>query len=228
MHEFLDTALGFPAVIFSFLLIVVIGYWLLVLLGGTDLDADGDPGTGLLAGLGLGGVPFIVAFSPLIALAWFLSLVGGVLIHRRQLGNAQLEHLGSAADVRTGLSIAVLLMATIVAWLVTRQLVRPLRYMMPDEKQPSRNDFVGRMCVIRTGRVDLNFGQAEVRAADGSTAVIQVRQMAPSPERAGNQIADSPLKSGSTALIFEYDADRRFFWVMPYDAELDPDRRPTP
>jgi hypothetical protein len=84
------------------------------------------------------------------------------------------------------------------------------------------------MCVIRTGRVDLNFGQAEVRAADGSTAVIQVRQMAPSPERAGNQIADSPLKSGSTALIFEYDADGRFFWVTPYDAELDPDRRPTP
>jgi hypothetical protein len=36
--------------------------------------------------------------------------------------------------------------------------------MLPDEKVPSRRDFIGRMCVIRTGRVDLEFGQATVVA----------------------------------------------------------------
>jgi hypothetical protein len=74
------------------------------------------------------------------------------------------------------------------------------------------------MCVIRTSRVDLTFGQAEVRAADGSAAIIQVRQH-------GNRPGEEILKAGSTALIFDYDADGEFFWVMPYDAELDPHRR---
>lgn len=79
--------------------------------------------------------------------------------------------------------------------------------------QHSRRDFVGRMCVIRTTWVDRTFGQAEVRAADGSAANIQVRAM------------DPGLRLGSTALIFDYDADGEFFWVMPYDASLDPERR---
>jgi multicomponent Na+:H+ antiporter subunit G len=33
MGEFVDAALGFPAVLFTFLLVVVVGYWILVLLG---------------------------------------------------------------------------------------------------------------------------------------------------------------------------------------------------
>jgi hypothetical protein len=83
----------------------------------------------------------------------------------------------------------------------------------------SRRDFVGRMCVIRTSWVDEQFGQAEVRADDGSAANIQVRQM----DR--NREAEKPLRVGSTALIFEYDADGEFFWVTPYDAALDPYRK---
>ncbi len=79
--------------------------------------------------------------------------------------------------------------------------------------QHSRRDFVGRMCVIRTTWVDRAFGQAEVRAADGSAANIQVRA------------DESGLRLGSTALIFDYDADGEFFWVMPYDAALDPERK---
>ncbi|HXA58695.1 MAG TPA: hypothetical protein VNW94_05985 [Streptosporangiaceae bacterium] len=89
------------------------------------------------------------------------------------------------------------------------------RYLSPEKKVPRRRDFVGRMCVIRTGRVDERFGQAEVRAEDGSVALIEVR----------NQSATDHLKAGSSALIFEYDDDGRFFWVMPYDAALDPHRK---
>jgi hypothetical protein len=90
MGEFVDTALSFPAVLFSFLLVVVVGYWALVLLGGAGLDVlDADDPTGAghdagrLAGLGLGGVPVTVAASPLIAIAWFMSLAGTALLGRR-------------------------------------------------------------------------------------------------------------------------------------------------
>ncbi|HWO65844.1 MAG TPA: hypothetical protein VNO31_38015, partial [Umezawaea sp.] len=56
-----------------------------------------------------------------------------------------------------------------------------------------------------------DFGQAEVTATDGSSAVVQVRQ-------AGQDV----LVAGSTALIFDYDVDGEFFWVAPVDSALGP------
>ncbi|MEV5704432.1 hypothetical protein [Actinoallomurus sp. NPDC052274] len=190
MTEFLHAALAFPAVVLGALLAVVLAYWLLVVLGVLDAAAT---------------MVTAVALSLFTALAWFAGVAGTVLLRR---------------DDQTGPvpAIGVLAAALVASFLVTRLLMRPLRYMIPEEVLPSRRDFVGRMCVIRTSRVDLTFGQAEVRAADGSAAVIQVRQQ-------GNQPGEEILKAGSTALIFDYDADGEFFWVMPYDAELDPHRR---
>ena len=68
----------------------------------------------------------------------------------------------------------------------------------------SRTAFVGRTCVIRTGTVTDAFGQAEVHAADGSSAIVQVRQTG----------ADT-FTAGSTAVIYEYDRDGEFFWIVP-------------
>jgi hypothetical protein len=238
MGEFVRAALGFPAVLFSFSLIVVVAYWALVLLGGAGLDIlDGDEAgetghaAGPLAGLGLGGVPASVAVSLLIALAWFGSLAGTALL---------------GGDPPAALRAAVLVAAPACAWLGTRALVVPLRRFFTVHRSPSRHDFVGSICVIRTGRVGPDFGQAEVRSPDGSSAVIQVRQsqsqwpghapreglgaepgsrdgtgLEPSPgERRGQERA---LRAGDTALIFDYDARGEFFHVMPYDAGLGPD-----
>jgi hypothetical protein len=55
--------------------------------------------------------------------------------------------------------------------------------------------------------VDAKFGQAEVTAADGSSALVQVRQN-----------GEYELSAGSTALIYDYDADGEFFFVMPFNA----------
>ncbi|MGW2354303.1 hypothetical protein [Actinacidiphila glaucinigra] len=218
MREFVDAALGYPTALFSFALVVVIGYWGSVLLGGFDVDAlggghggegvdahHGDPGhaggfAGFLSGLGLGGVPVTVTLSLLISIAWFAALAGRVLI-----GGGPL----------TG--TAVLAGALVCSWTGTRALLLPLRRLVPRERAPSRADFVGKVCVVRTGRVSAEFGQAEVTADDGSTAVLQVRTAGP----------DEGLMGGSTALIFDYDAVRECFLVAPYDAALDPDRRPA-
>ncbi|MEV6522520.1 hypothetical protein AB0M43_11295 [Longispora sp. NPDC051575] len=204
MIEFVDAALGFPAVIFGFLLLVVIGYWLLVLAGGADADAlEGDPGTaggfaGALATLGFGGIPPMIALSVVVLVAWFVSLVGTVL-------TASITGLlGFLAG------LAALLAALACAWAVTRLLAPPLRRLLPADNGPSRTDFVGRPCVIRTGRVTPDFGQAEVTSDDGSSAIVQVRQ--PGTEA---------FSAGSKALIFDYDADGEFFWVTPLDPVLD-------
>ncbi|GGL07515.1 hypothetical protein [Planomonospora parontospora] len=208
LHEFVDAALAFPTVLFSFPLIVVVGYWIVSLLTGTALGDDAAsegaeaaevPGgggfAGFLAGLGLGGVPVAVTVSLLVAVAWFASLTGAVL--------------AAGTPVLPAVPVA----AVACAWLGTRLLTLPLRRAVPKERVPSRADFVGRTCVIRTGRVGRDFGQAEVTSPDGSSALVQVRQT-------GGDV----FGAGSTALIFAYDAPGEFFWVMPYDAELDPDR----
>ncbi|MFC5184966.1 DUF1449 family protein [Actinomadura harenae] len=237
MSAFLDAALGFPAVLFSFALIVVAGYWVLVLIGALglhvlDLDADtgagaghghghgghGEGAGGMLSATGLAGPPVTVTLSLLIALAWFISLAGRVLLDGP--GHAWAHAL-------------VLVAAVVGAWAVTWLLVRPLRRAFPDVPPPSRADFVGRTCVIRTGRVTGDFGQAEVTAEDGSTALVQVRAPETGP-RPGSGTASAPeagiasasgvgtggLGRGATALIFDYDAAAEVFLVMPFDETL--------
>ncbi|MEV7773330.1 hypothetical protein [Kitasatospora sp. NPDC086791] len=251
---FFAAALAFPTALFSFALVVVVGYWLLMLLGGLGFDAlhgghgvghhghvgqvgqvghvghvghgagghgagghgagghvahgtsgghgtdGGGGGKGAHAGtghhhggvpdaLGLGGVPVTVAVSLLVALAWFVSLAGTVLT--------------SGAPARGG----VFAVALVASWAGTRVLVKPLRRLFPQDRPTTRGDFVGLVCVIRTGRVTADFGQAEVTAEDGSTATVQVRTTAPEPG----------LTAGRTALIFDYDAEGEHFLVAPFD-----------
>ncbi|OKJ16141.1 DUF1449 family protein [Kitasatospora sp. CB01950] len=204
MDGFFEAALGFPTALFSFALVVVVGYWTLVLLGGLGFDGldgghhhvdavDGGHGVdahgGVLAGLRPDGVPVTVAVSLLIAIAWFVSLAGSALT--------------------TGLPAraAVLAAAVVSAWVGTKALLRPLAKLLPQERAARRHDFVGRVCVVRTGRVTGDFGQAEVAAEDGSTAVVQVRSLT---DEAG-------LSAGRTALIFDYDPVGEHFLVAPFD-----------
>ncbi|SEU33326.1 hypothetical protein SAMN05421811_111157 [Nonomuraea wenchangensis] len=184
MGEFFSTVLSFPTVVFSFLLVVVVGYWLIVVTGVLELD-DGDA-----VWLGLGGAPAGVTLSLLIALSWLLCLIGSQVVSGGPL-------------------IAVPFAAAGLAWLVTRGLLKPLRRLVPDGDRHSRGDFVGQPCVIRTGSATPDFGQAEVAAADGSTALVQVRTTG----------ADR-LSRGDRALIFDYDKDGEFFLVMPHESEI--------
>jgi hypothetical protein len=192
--EFFAAALSLPAVLFSFLLVVCLGYWLLVLFGA--LEIDGDAGD-LLGSLGFGGVPLTIVVSVIVAVAWFAGLTGTVLLS----GTSGWTHLLLAAFVFVA--------AIFVGLVVARLFVTPLRRVFDTGPAPSRADFVGRTCVIRTGTVAIDFGQAEVAAQDGSTAVIQVRQT-----------GQDDLRAGHTALIYDYDTDGEFFWVALLDTHL--------
>jgi hypothetical protein len=189
MGEFVDAALSFPAVVFTFLLAFVVIYWVLVLIGTLDVEI-GD--IDVADGIGLGGVPVTVTASVLTVIAWFVGLTGTVLI----------DDLGTPLHVVLG--IGVFLVAIIAGLFVARLVARPLRGLYDTGGAASRHDFLGRECVIRTGRVTDDFGQAEVTAADGSSSVIQVRQT-----------GEHELANGHRALIFDYDIDGEFFWVAP-------------
>ncbi|WNI23804.1 hypothetical protein [Streptomyces sp. ITFR-16] len=206
MREFLDATLSFPAVLFAAALVVVIAFWLLVLVGAADhhsFDADLDTDVA-----GIGGVPVTVSVSVMIVVGWFTALTGSVLVHRS----------GVTGTARAALAFGVLAGALLIAWAVVRLLVHHFRRFFPDQPPPSRQDFLGRVCTIRTGSVGTDFGQAEVTAADGSSAIVQVRQLPP---------ADTEFTAGSSALLYAYDDTGEFFWVAPYDKALDPGPAPA-
>jgi hypothetical protein len=200
MGGFVTATLAYPTALFSFLLAIVVVYWLLVVFGAATPDDDAG-GDGFLDHVGLGGVPATATLSVLIAVGWFASLAGGTALRAGGLANA----------VTT---TALLAAALAVAYAVTRLLVRPLRTVLGDHRAPSRTDFVGRLCVVRTGRVDSDFGQAEVTAADGSSAVVQVRHDSTATLAGGST---ATLTAGSTALIYDLDPDGGFFWITPMD-----------
>ncbi|MEV7913925.1 hypothetical protein [Streptomyces griseus] len=209
MDEFLSAALEFPAVIFGAALIVVICFWLLVLAGAAGHDSfDADLDTGPA---GLGGVPVSVSVSLLVVFSWFGSLSGTVLLRHSETGTA----------TRAVLAVAVLAGSLLLAWAAVRLLVHRFRRYFPAEPPPSRLDFVGSVCTIRTGSVTATFGQAEVVSHDGSTAIVQVRRAEPFPlPEPGAE--EAPLVLGGSGLLYAYDEDGEFFWVSPYDAALDP------
>ncbi|MFD8688103.1 hypothetical protein [Streptomyces sp. NPDC059651] len=210
MQEFLTAALSFPAMLFSAALVVVIAFWLLVLAGAADHHSfDADLDTDLA---GIGGVPVTVSVSLVVAVGWFTTLTGSVLLHRSE----------ATGTTRAALASGILAGALLVAWAVVRLLVRHFRRFFADEPPPSRQDFLGRVCTIRTGSVGTDFGQAEVAAADGSTAIVQVRQLATA------ETALTAFTAGSAGLLYAYDEAGEFFWVSPYDRALDPGPPPTP
>ncbi|MGW5744585.1 hypothetical protein [Amycolatopsis sp. NPDC003861] len=189
MSGFVAAALAFPAVLFSFLLVVVIGYWGLALLGVFDVE-DGEIGF-------FGGVPLSISLSLLVAFSWFLSLVGAVLIE--------------GAPLRILLGFGVLAGALLGGALGTRLIIVPLRRVFAGV-EPTRRDFVGRVAVVRTSSVTEDFGQAEAAAADGSSAIVQIRLA-----------GEGNLGVGSRVVLYDYDAEGEFFWVSPMELEAEKD-----
>jgi hypothetical protein len=102
-----------------------------------------------------------------------------------------------------------LILALLGAALLTLLATVLIRRLWPPVPTASRTDLVGLTCIIRTGRVTGAFGQAEVHARDGSSSIVQVRQ-------AG---ADE-LTTGTVALLYDFDPEGEFFWVVPADIAL--------
>jgi hypothetical protein len=138
-----------------------------------------------LVGLDLDAPVLPISISLFVVITWFAALVGTVLTPEGSL------------------RYAVLAGSLLVGALVTKIVLIPIKSWTKPEKPASRNDFVGRTAIVRTTRVTEHYGQAEVTADDGGTAVVQVRAA-----------QSTELTAGQTALIFDYDAEGEFFWVV--------------
>jgi len=229
LREFFDLCFTPPAWIFTLLMIPVAFYWLLSFFGfalGHFFDSaahaadaaipgdlthgglgHGDIGHGDLShgghgdiahhapwgGLSFGEVPRVLSFSMLIFFGWSASLLALWFYPPLAPMASKAMWIGAAFS---GLAFAVAFGATALA-------VRPINKLMLAGMGPMRSDLVGKLCTVKTQRVDATFGQAEV---DRASSLVPVRD----PAARG-------FKYGQRAVIYDYDSEREVFLIAPFD-----------
>jgi hypothetical protein len=158
---------------------------------------------GLLSALSLRRAPVTVTFSLIVFFGWIASYFG---MH-------YLSGLGALGLPSFAIGLGVLVLAILVAIPLTSLATKPLEPVFKTQSAKRRSDYVGSVCVVRTGRVDDGFGQAEI--VDGGTRLLITAR-----------IDTAPLRRGDKALIVDYDAEREAYILEAYDALMDDAPRP--
>ncbi|MEM9596025.1 MAG: hypothetical protein AAGD06_17270 [Acidobacteriota bacterium] len=159
--------------------------------GAVEVDGGGDGGSSFFADAGFGDVPRSISWSLMIVFAWTFSLLGTLYV----------PGFEAVATGALWLSLAAAAGTFVLAVAATALAIQPLRRMLMAGFGPHRHDLVGQTCLIKTGRVDDAFGQAEVAGG-----VIQVRHA-----------EGFSAAAGTRALIYDYDDAREVFLVEPLD-----------
>lgn len=210
MGRLIEVSLGFPTVIFTTLLLISLGYWVIAAFSGNidlEIDADvGDVGTDVgdvgADGAGADGGGFLgnllqsfdLHHMPITVVITVISLFGWVssgIVTTLAVTN------GGSAGILVGVFIA--LGAFVFSIFMAGRVGRMLRPFFVAALPVRRADLIGRICTVRTGRVDKSFGQAEVNDAEKAAHTIQVRCA-----------VDNELVAGSQALIVDVDKEGRF------------------
>ena len=203
MTEFLQTALTFPTLAYSILLAFCVVYWLLAATGLVDIDAldgllggDGDGGdasdsAGLLARLGLGGVPIMLVLAVLAFFGWLTSYFVQLLV---------LQHLPAPLRMLGG--IATVVGALVPGVLATSLLLRPVRMLIVKLRPPVPPSLLGRVGIVISPEVDAGQGRAEF-ADGGAGLILQVRVAPPASFLRGDRV-----------VLLEHDATANTYLVI--------------
>ncbi|ESP91141.1 MULTISPECIES: hypothetical protein [Pseudoalteromonas] len=197
--DFLNTIFTFPTVVFTTLLLIVIGFWLIALLGFADIDMlegdveiEADGGGDSIMQMGFGGVPLTISISLVVLLSWIASFYAHQLF-AYALGDGVMFYL---------LGGAMMLGCFVVSIPLTAMLVRPLRRFFDSKETASKNDFIGLECVIATSKVNTQFGQAKVQF-QGTEQLIEVRSE-----------DEGMFSLGDTGLLIEHDVAKNSYLIV--------------
>ena len=200
MDGFYSIVLAFPTIIFSLLVIVSIIYWLVAFLGAVDvdvLDADlGDGGgnngvAGLAMKLGLRGVPLPIVVT-LVALTGWLVSYYGIYFSKRYVPSSLflLAQLG------------VFILSVFFSVKLTAIFIKPLRKLFKIADQQVEKTIIGQLAIVRTGRVDENFGEATVEDG-GAGLVVKVRPY-----------KSQKFERGDRVILLEYIEDQGLYKII--------------
>lgn len=177
MTEFLNTALTFPTLIYSVLLAFCTVYWLLAATGIVDIDAvdgwlttDGDTAepsvvAGMLAKLGLSGVPMMLVLTVLSFFGWLITYFVQLFL---------LQHL--PGSLRWIAGAGTLIVALLPGALVTSLLLRPLASVIARLRPPVPPSVLGRAGSVISPHADAGSGRAHFDDG-GAGLILQVRAL---------------------------------------------------
>ncbi len=211
MNDFLQTVLTFPTLPYSILLAFCVVYWMLAATGLLDGDAidgllgsDGDPGdstatAGIVARMGLGGVPLMVVIAVLSFCAWLATYFVQLLV---------LSHLPGPLRMLAG--VVTLVAALIPGVLVTSALLRPLSKLINRLSPPIARSILGRAGTVISPCVDADSGRAEFDDG-GAGLILQVRTLPGSIFQRGERVVllSYDEQANTHAVISETDFNNR-------------------
>ncbi len=197
MNELVEMYFQWPVLPFSVLLCLVTGYWLMVILGGIDMDmfdidldldfdTDVDASVTDLGMLGLkwlniGEVPFMMWLSLVALASWTVTM-----IFDRHLVNPSTQEIVIAIGRSLGFGI-----------LAAKILTNPVRGKLRVKEPNTVQDMLGRTCSVVTSEVTPNFGNAICQVEDGAPLRLNVRTTEGSiPKDAIVQIVDFSPETG--------------------------------
>jgi magnesium-transporting ATPase (P-type) len=190
MNEFIQIILNFPTLFYTVLLSFISLFWLSTILGladidtldgNVDLDVDADPAANTLAvwlnKFKLEGIPLTITLSLIILTSWVLCFLGVYFIY---------PHLPTGW-VGVAIGFWLIVLTPIMAAIIISPFLQPLKPLFKKEAAQSSFDFLGKTATVRTGKVTLNFGEAEV--SDGAAGlIIKIRAEEPNDIQRGDKV----------------------------------------
>lgn len=177
MNEFLNTVLTFPTLVYSVLLAFCMVYWLLAATGMVDVDAvdgwlttDGDTAepsvvAGMLAKLGLSGVPMMLVLTVLSFFGWLVTYFAQLFL---------LQHLPDSLRWIAG--AGTLVAALLPGAVVTSLLLRPVAAVITRLRPPVPPSVLGRAGAVISPHADVSSGRAHFDDG-GAGLILQIRTL---------------------------------------------------
>jgi len=201
MESFLAAILAFPTVVFTAFVALFVLYALGTVLGSLDihwldgvLGIDHAPDSvleGALSFLGVAGIPITIVGGVASIFAWVTSIAAA-----RVLPDSMV------------MSVATLVGSAIAGLALAGLAVRPIRGVFNTPPAASRKEIVGKICTVRSLRVDDMVGTAEV-ADGGSGFIAEIRCF-----------RENKLTLGSKAIVYDYDTKKGIYHVGPLDPSI--------
>ena len=196
MIDFLNNALTFPTIFYTGLLVLVVIYWLISIFGlngfdslETDIDIDASDNAGGLASwlikFRLDGIPLTLSLSLIVFVSWILCFyMVDFFIHH------MMKNIDDEA-VKIALGFWLLLLSPALALPLVITLLTPFKPLMnklrKDAKGASANDFVGRTAIMRSEKVNKNYGSVEL-SDGGAGLILQIRTEEPNHYQRGDKV----------------------------------------
>lgn len=175
MFQFIQECFAAANLPFTIALLIVMGYWLLAIVGGigfevfdfdfgADIDGESLSVAGFIKGVTnffyLGDIPVVIVGSIFVLLIWVVSMISNHYLN---------------PDFSFWVMLLWLIPNMVLSLLGTKLLLIPIAAIFPKKDHSiTRDDFFGKLGVITTSEVTDQFGQMEIQQ-NGPPILLNVR-----------------------------------------------------